>query len=506
MGRAAALALLIAVAVALSGASIALASSRASSVPQPLYSISVSGGALAIGYKPSGTTIALFSPRNVSIYVPLYVMGRKVATKRDIAKLASEMEALGKEVEAYLAANVSSLAKWIATSFYNRSQINAIVLGNFSRALNITSTWILGNFSELKSYADREILANVSAALAKAASWISGNFSALKSYADRNIAGNYTALKSWVETNYYNKTTIDSWNLIKYYTLQQNLNGNGYNITNLGYLEAQVLEAVKSLSIGSLTLSSSSTGFSESFAGRTVATYLATNNSIHLSSSLVIEEPYNISVSGWDAVYRAYDKYSGKWYELIGVYHGWTNEAIWIGGYNYYLPRNGDVNLSYAKYLYIGHYPTGGVVMSIDLGNTTKLYHVNVTGGMRVDRLASPLSIDAASLSKISGIYVSTNIAIPGSNTTVLNLTFTAPTTVILTLYISNISNVNKLGVTIDGETAWIPIISGNIEQLTVPEAVIRLAFVCTSSLVIEVSNPSSYNVYVVVSAVEVKS
>ena len=38
--------------------------------------------------------------------------------------------------------------------------------------------------------------------------------------------------------NYYDKNTIDSWNLIKNYKLEQDLNANNHNIVNVGKVEA----------------------------------------------------------------------------------------------------------------------------------------------------------------------------------------------------------------------------------------------------------------------------
>jgi hypothetical protein len=61
-------------------------------------------------------------------------------------------------------------------------------------------------------------------------------------------------------------------------------------------------------------------------------------------------------VKGWDAVYKSLDTGGGvnRTFHLIGTYHGWDAEAIYIPGYNYYNPAGGDVNNSYAKRVHFG--------------------------------------------------------------------------------------------------------------------------------------------------------
>jgi len=60
-------------------------------------------------------------------------------------------------------------------------------------------------------------------------------------------------------------------------------------------------------------------------------------------------------IVGWDAVLVTYDPYSKYRHEVIGTYHGWRDDTIYIAGYNYYNPREGKTELSSTKFVSIGY-------------------------------------------------------------------------------------------------------------------------------------------------------
>ncbi|MHA1228714.1 MAG: hypothetical protein ACTSPV_18465, partial [Candidatus Hodarchaeales archaeon] len=76
-------------------------------------------------------------------------------------------------------------------------------------------------------------------------------------------------------------------------------------------------------------------------------------------------------VQGWDAVYKALDTGDGvnRTFHLIGTYHGWDSEAIYIAGYNYYNPAGGNTANSYAKKVHFGH--PKKVTIDLNTGNVT---------------------------------------------------------------------------------------------------------------------------------------
>ena len=76
-------------------------------------------------------------------------------------------------------------------------------------------------------------------------------------------------------------------------------------------------------------------------------------------------------VQGWDAVYKALDTGGGvnRTFHLIGTYHGWDSEAIYIAGYNYYNPAGGNTANSYAKKVHFGH--PEKVTIDLNTGDVT---------------------------------------------------------------------------------------------------------------------------------------
>ncbi|MCD5396123.1 MAG: hypothetical protein LR000_00360, partial [Candidatus Pacebacteria bacterium] len=74
----------------------------------------------------------------------------------------------------------------------------------------------------------------------------------------------------------------------------------------------------------------------------------------------------SIIIRGWDAVFKSVDNQTSphRYFHLIGTYHGWDAEAIYIAGYNYYNSVEGNVNASYAKRVHFGRPEK----MTIDLG------------------------------------------------------------------------------------------------------------------------------------------
>jgi len=389
----------------------------------------------------------------------------------------------------------------LTSIFPVRSYVDNNIVGNRSEAISISEAYARSLFSDLKSYVDTNIASNASATLSTASQWIEGNFSALKSYADSNILGNVTSLntsiRSWVSTNYYNKTVIDSWNLIKNYTLLQNLDANGHIIANASsvetanlvlssstaspdivfarysssvagingvaigyvgssgtvytaYLNASGTAIVPKACVGSpllkwcsyigsssnlvfanpsgsqvasmypsgdlvvsrylnasgvsigaagsnLFIAATSDGFDANYSSSPLIHYFAANRSVLLYANLNIMEPYSVAVEGWDAVYKAYDRYAGTWYELIGVYHGWSNSTIYIAAYNYYFPRNGNPQLSYAKEVAIGRWSNGTSPVIINL-NPYGTWTMNVTGNIFVTQNITAKYINAGDL------------------------------------------------------------------------------------------------------------
>ena len=57
-----------------------------------------------------------------------------------------------------------------------------------------------------------------------------------RSTVDAIVLGNASAVEAWVEANYYNKTTIDSWDLIKNYRLAGTLNASFNPIIDILYV------------------------------------------------------------------------------------------------------------------------------------------------------------------------------------------------------------------------------------------------------------------------------
>jgi len=461
-------------------------------------------------------TIMKINATNIAIYKPMIYNNQLIDNYFVNYTTLTSNYYPASVIDQLILGNVSSVKNWALSTFYTKSQVDTMlsnlknytdrnILSNRTYVLTTVGAWIQGNLSTstIISYVNQNILGNVSALHNYTDANILGNFSALKSYVDSNIASNITSLNtsivSWVETNYYNKSIIDSWNLIKNYRLSQSLNGYGYGIYNLSYV-----------GIGAVIFGTTPYGFDLNYSGGYLARYFAANHSIMLYANLNIMEPYSIAVEGWDAIYKAYDRYAGKWYELIGVYHGWTSDAIWIGGYNYYLPRNGNVNLSYAKYLYVGHYPSGSPVMIVDLGNPNGYYHVNVTGGIYADKIdinnsvyslpygwVTPFSLDAKSLSRIQNIF-STITTIPPNTAswTVLNVTWHG--TVILNMFIYGANYVTELTIDLDGVTKTISFTGAGTY------AWIPLTFVVDKNLVIYMNNTSTAtNVYVYATVVE---
>ncbi|OQY49662.1 MAG: hypothetical protein B6247_23070 [Candidatus Parabeggiatoa sp. nov. 2] len=93
-----------------------------------------------------------------------------------------------------------------------------------------------------------------------------------------------------------------------------------------------------------------------------------------------------ILIQGWDAIIKSKDNVGGlnRTFHLIGTYHGWNQEAIYVAGYNYYI-RNGNHVDSYAKRVHFGAQET----MTVDLGSgnvgigTNPQYKLDVAGPIR---------------------------------------------------------------------------------------------------------------------------
>jgi hypothetical protein len=109
----------------------------------------------------------------------------------------------------------------------------------------------------------------------------------------------------------------------------------------------------------------------------------------------------SVRVQGWDAVYKSLDTVNGvnRTFHLIGTYHGWDAEAIYVPGYNYYNPSGGNVKNSYAKRVHFGRpermtidLNTGNV--GIGITNPQEALHVvgNLLGAAK-DISGNPLRI-----------------------------------------------------------------------------------------------------------------
>lgn len=84
------------------------------------------------------------------------------------------------------------------------------------------------------------------------------------------------------------------------------------------------------------------------------------------SPSAKLDVNGQILMQGFDAVIKSKDTVDGlnRTFHLIGTYHGWDKEAIYVGGYNYYRPA-GNVERSYAKRVHFGAQQT----MTVDFGS-----------------------------------------------------------------------------------------------------------------------------------------
>ncbi len=117
--------------------------------------------------------------KNIHLSKKIYISGEEVTTKEYVAKTY------------YNKSEVDS----ILTNYYNKSEVD-IILSNYY------------NKSEVYN----------------------------KTETDNLLTNLNNSVKGWVQTNYYDKVTIDSWNLIKNYVLQQDLNANGFEISGVSSL------------------------------------------------------------------------------------------------------------------------------------------------------------------------------------------------------------------------------------------------------------------------------
>lgn len=78
-------------------------------------------------------------------------------------------------------------------------------------------------------------------------------------------------------------------------------------------------------------------------------------------------EESSIAVKGREAVFKAINNQitPERIFHLIGIYHQWDPDSIYISGYNYYNPYQGDVNQSYTKKIHFGRPER----LTIDLGS-----------------------------------------------------------------------------------------------------------------------------------------
>ena len=93
-------------------------------------------------------------------------------------------------------------------------------------------------------------------------------------------------------------------------------------------------------------------------------------------------------VTGWDAVFKSRnDRVSPRRdFHLIGTYHGWSTEDIFIAGYNHYYPLQNDPNRSYAKKIFFGQQKTMTVDLagSVGIGTSNPLAKLDVRGNARI--------------------------------------------------------------------------------------------------------------------------
>ena len=97
-----------------------------------------------------------------------------------------------------------------------------------------------------------------------------------------------------------------------------------------------------------------------------------------------------IRAQGWDAVYKSLDTAEGvnRTFHLIGTYHGFDPEAVYISGYNYYNPFLGNVNLSYTKRVHFGCPERMTVDLNtgnVGIGTISPAEKLHVIGNVRID-------------------------------------------------------------------------------------------------------------------------
>ncbi len=175
------------------------------------------------------------------------------------------------KVDQLILGNVSELKAWIGVSYYDKDKVDQLIIGNFTELQNWVKinyynaskvdeliignkteieAWVQENFASInhnhddryytKTQVDQFILGNKTEVM----DWIQANYYD-RSKVDQLILGNKTEIEDWVQANYYTKSeidsmlqnyytkdVIDSWNLIKNYVLQQDLNANGHNVFN----------------------------------------------------------------------------------------------------------------------------------------------------------------------------------------------------------------------------------------------------------------------------------
>ncbi len=92
--------------------------------------------------------------------------------------------------------------------------------------------------------------------------------------------------------------------------------------------------------------------------------------------------------NAWDAVYGSIDNETNKYYDLIGTYHGWDKDSVYIAGYN-----AADTNArASAKSISFGGWGTGSFTTAlvdlinhrVGIGTTTPQSTLDVNGEVKI--------------------------------------------------------------------------------------------------------------------------
>ncbi len=101
--------------------------------------------------------------------------------------------------------------------------------------------------------------------------------------------------------------------------------------------------------------------------------------------------------NAWDAVYGSIDNQTSKNYDLIGTYHGWDTDSVYIAGYN-----AGDTNgRATAKSISFGGWGTGSSTTAlvdlinhrVGIGTTTPQSTLDVNGNVSISNSSNTATL-----------------------------------------------------------------------------------------------------------------